>query len=61
MIFTAEYDGETSTTNFIFPAGTTYRENEALIEKKHPGKILEDYFLKLTAYSRTLATKQNLI
>lgn len=31
LIFTTEYDGETSPTNFIFPVGTTYRENEALI------------------------------
>lgn len=27
LIFTTEYDRETSPTNFIFPVGTTYREN----------------------------------
>lgn len=30
LIFTTEHDGETSPTNFVFPVGTTYRENEAL-------------------------------
>lgn len=56
MIFTAEYDRETS-TNFIFPVATTYRENEALTEKKHHRKILEDHFSKLIANSRALAKK----
>lgn len=30
LIFTTQYDGETSPTNFIFSVGTTYIENEAL-------------------------------
>lgn len=30
LIFTTDYDGETSATNFVFPVGTTYRENEDL-------------------------------
>lgn len=44
LIFTTEHDRGTFPADITFLAGTTYKENEALAEKKHQEKGLENYF-----------------
>lgn len=44
LIFTTEHDRGTFPADITFLAGTTYKENEALAEKKHQEKVLENYF-----------------